>query len=524
MNAPLKRATSKQEFIDLINTSLIDNLRKPAKEPYEPTGLQEDIITTFGAGRYKVVCVLDANKVGKTRTMVEILKNVVWPCDDKWFAWWDGPSVFKQWPYKAKSGRITGTPTNLADSGPIQLEISARWPEGRYERDKMGKHFYSQIKCDTGWTFDVLTYEQGESEFEGPMLSLICSDEPPKAKFIGPLLSRMAEGGIWLLTMTPLNCGVFLDYLDEIEDRGTRVKRLVGSIYENSITHGKQNHLGTRRGLWTDTQIEEYAASIPVDERKARLFGEASNKEGKIYPMYDDEQHVIDLDEFPMTQGILKRCNCYMSIDPHPRHYPFIVWGAVRPDGVLVIYNEFPTFDILGCYYDEVRNEKDFNTTIEQLAMVIQSLDFEHYGANILKRSIDPRFASSNPEFIVQMAGAGVGKFTIPDAEKIEFQRRNLQSLLTYNTNIPRSAINTPRILVMEHCKNTRRALVRHHWEQDDKEADIFKDPIDAVRYLLSILGGIPRYIDNTTAKKDANYISTASVISQAVKMSETEC
>jgi hypothetical protein len=46
------------------------------KLEYEPTGLQEAIILAVGCGRYKIVVAFDANRVGKTTTIVNIAKNI----------------------------------------------------------------------------------------------------------------------------------------------------------------------------------------------------------------------------------------------------------------------------------------------------------------------------------------------------------------------------------------------------------------------------------------------------------------
>lgn len=464
-----------------------------ARSTYEPTGLQEEIIAAVGCGNWQIIWVEDANKVGKTRTLAEIAKNIIWPCDERWFAWWEGQSVFKQWPYKTKRFRITGTPTNVAESGPIWQEIKAVWPKDRYTADKAGKHYFSQIETDTGWSGDVMTYEQAPTEFEGPMLSLVLSDEPPKPTLVGSIMSRFAEGGIWLITATPINCGGLLDVLDDLESKGTRVKRLTGTIWENSNTTGKENHLKTRRGLWSDQQITDYVATIPLDERDARLEGKGSNKSGKVYPMYAEEVHDIDFD---LT--MLPECDLYMAIDPHRKYYPAILWFAVTPSSAVVVYNEWPKFEDLGMWYDEARNLKVFDKTELELANIILANDLTtQYGGVIAGRVGDPRFLAENVDFVPKLMERGVMGWRDAPYERIETQRDNLRTLLSYNPAIPVCGANMPDWLYDRRCKNARRAAKRHYWGDKDKEAEEHKDMIDNKRYFLSIFpNGRPVFVE----------------------------
>jgi hypothetical protein len=457
-----------------------------------PTGLQEDIIAAVGCGKWQIIWVEDANKVGKTRTLIEIAKNIIWPCDETWFGDWLGDdSVFKKWPYQAKRFRITGTPTNVAEAGPIWQEIEAVWPKGRYDADKSGKHYYSQIKTDTGWSGDVMTYEQAPSEFEGPMLSLVLSDEPPKARLVGSIMSRFAEGGIWLITATPIDCGGILDVLDDLESKGTRVKRLSGTIWENSTTEGKQNHLGTKRGLWTEQQIADYVATIPLDERAARLEGKSSNKSGKIYPGFDEDTHVVDFD-----MDCLAQCDLYCSIDPHRSYYPAIKFYAVTPSSAVIVYAEWPTYEVLGMWYDEARTVKKFNDTLDRLANTMIANSRMHQYNQVLKCwTGDPRFLSEMSDVAVTLEAYGVGLYRAAPFERIETQRESLRTLMHYNPAIARAGSNLPSWYVSRECKNSIRAYNRHYWGDKDKEAEEYKDFIDADRYFLSIFpDGRPLY------------------------------
>jgi hypothetical protein len=473
---------------------------------YIPTGLQEDIIYTVGCGRYQIIVAIDANRIGKTTAIINIAKQIIWPEENEYFRFWEGENVFKEWPFSVKRFRITGTPTNLADNGAIQQAISQWWPKDKYTQEKAGKHFYSSFKCGD-WEGDALTYEQSPTEYEGQTLSLVISDEPPKPALIGAINSRMAEGGIWVIGMTPLNCGVFLDTIDDLIDKGKRVKIISGSIYENDTQTGKPNHNNTKKGLWTKEQIDDYVAGIPLDEHDARVKGIASHKSGKIFPMYDDEIHSINFDNTN-----LGKCACYMSIDPHRQYYPAITWHAVTPGGCDVVYNEFPKHDDLKMFYDEARFSIKFTKTMEELAQIILANDLGFHGAKILVRAIDPRFHAENPGFIVRLQELGVVGWQIPDCEKIEVQRINLQSNLNFDRRIPLVGGNMPLQYVAKVCRNVRRALSRHYWEDGkDKEAEDYKDFIDAIRYRYNLTDGKIIHIEPINSNQERFHVKPIS-------------
>lgn len=457
---------------------------------YIPTGLQEDIILAVGQGKYQIVVAIDANKVGKTTTIMNIARQIMDYDNNPHFNFWEGENIFKRWPHQTKKFRITGTPTNLKDNGPIQEELEKWWPAGKYTRKKDFKGYYSFFTYGE-WSGDAMTYEQSASEYEGPMLSLVISDEPPKSKLVGAINSRMAEGGVWIIGMTPIECGAFLDSLDDLIDNGKRVKIVSGSVYNNDIESGKPNHNNTKCGLWTKQQIEDYVAGIPLDERDARVYGIPNNKSGKIYKEFNIEDHVIDFD-----MNMLSQCDCYMSIDPHRKFYPAIGWHAVTPNACVVTYNEWPKYDDLGAYYDEVRKIKHFDKNYTQLANIILANDYSvQYGTKILARYPDPYYDDVE-EFISKMMELGVVGWKTPEREKIEIQRANLQDLLCFNAALPKCGLNMPEYFIHRECTNVIRCLNRHHWEEkNEKEAEQYKDFVDMIRQLLAGVGGRPLYI-----------------------------
>lgn len=492
-----------------------------------PTGIQEDIIhAVAGVGIHtpnpRVVEVITANKVGKTTMLIGgVLKNIFWKevPDSNGHTWFDYP-LFKKWPFP-KDGRIIGTPKNVQDDGPIRMEIKKWWPGSRYKAYYKGKHYlsYYEVEGDDGiYTFDVMTFDQSVSEFEGPVKGWTLVDEPPPPDLLGPIFSRFFVGGILFLGMTPISAGIVLDNLEDMERKGAKINRVSASIYENSVETGKPNSRGTMRGLMTNEQIEDYIATIPEDEKDVRLYGKVSSKSGKIFKDFDMTAHVRDFD---LLSPYMKRANHYMVMDPHPKYYPFIQWWAVTEDEKYICYNEWPTHDTMKAYYDEVRLVKPCNLTIEQLSKIIKIQDYSQFGYNILKRWIDPRFVSAYTKasddksvntkvarttgFIEEFSNHGVD-FTMPPFENISTQRDKIRELLTFDRMRPINQFNEPKIFWHTQCRNSIRAMDRHSWaEKDEVESELHKDPIDNTRMFLAGLGK-KGYIEQSQKLKVEKY------------------
>jgi hypothetical protein len=506
--------------IGLLKESIAEHFAGMNVEDYVPTGVQEDYIVPFGCGKYGILLILDNNKAGKTSTAVNILRHVFWgPGESKYFdGWWNaegdkhstGKNLYEKWPYSTKAGRITGTVENTAEGGPIDTEILHWWPKNRYVREKRGKTYFCRYETDTAFKFDVLTYEQKPKEYEGPFLSWTWSDEPPDAKFVAPIMTRFAGGGIWLVTATPINCGAFLDIIGDLRDHGKSVYMTHHSIYESDINTGKPNHLETKRGLWTKGMIEDYVAGIPLDERPARVFGKADARSGKIYPEFEPEVHIIGaprcpLPPFSIDSNFARSCNCFLSKDPHPKAYSAMQWWMLTPDGDFICYNEWPNYTLLGAHYDELRESMHCPYTPEQKSRFIKVLDGSRYGLKIRGRYMDPRF-SDTEELAAEYTKYGL-IFELPPAQAIEVQRDRIRDLLRYEKTLPVNQYNKPRLYYMPHCMNSIRAIQRHHWAESkpglhkEEESDMFKDFVDPLRYLLAALGS-QGYIAPTVKKK----------------------
>lgn len=264
-------------------------------------------------------------------------------------------------------------------------------------------------------------------------------------------------------------------------------------------------HINYTDNPWCpDDQIAlaEKCKRSDINEYRHIWLGEPRNTGGLVYPMFDPEIHIRDVD----LSRLEKVGNFFMGQDPHTVYYPFCVWIAREPrgDGTYnyFIYNEYPTVsskDFNGKLYHELRKEKKCALTLRQRATLYKILDnttertFDN--VKIKARGIDTRFAkgagtssttSNTRGIIVEMADPAHGGLTFqtPPEHMIDSQREVIKELLSYDIDQPVSAFNEPRLYVSSHCKNVIDTLRFHRFDRDGKEREDEKrkDPSDALK------------------------------------------
>jgi len=403
----------------------------------------------------------------------------------------------------------------------LWIEAKKWWPKGRYTTKNKGANYIKEIRTDTGWIGDILTQEQDSKQFEGPLVSLMWIDEPPKHWQLSAMNARMSEGGVLIISMTPLKAGAVVDVIEDIEAEGTKVTWINGELKNNSITSGTPNSRGTKRGLLTDIALSNYEKSIPRNEKEERSKGKTSHKAGRLYsPPFGLDTHVIS--GKILDHPDIKNWNTYMVLDPHRKAYPFMTWFAITPDEKVIVYNEWPNYAELGDFYDKIRptvqlpNEYDTS----RLSQIIKISDGSSWGLPKPRRFIDPRFAKaednewtkSTEGLVLEYARPENGiDFELPPFELIQTQRDKLINLLHYDRTAPKGPGNTPDFLVLDHCVNIKRSLERHYWE-DSKENETYKDPIDTIRYFLAGIGGEVRYQAPSKPQKRTNVSSKSAL------------
>ena len=308
---------------------------------YEPSGVAEEFIKAFKSGDNFILFLSAANGVGKTALASNILAHLMYGGSDN--SYFKG-GLFDKWPY-LKRGRII-TDSSLVDKNVVN-ELKFWFPNDdqnpRYTTNKGGKHFESIWKTDTGWSFDLMTYQQDPSEFEGVTLGWVWFDEPPPDAILKATIARLRRGGVIIITATPISGSAHLYDLfasgkvettvQLTEDaEPVKVERKVFHITADVESVCREHGI---RGHLKHEDIVRMVAEYPEDERQARVYGKFQHLIGLVFKKFDRNIHVIK--PFPIRPEDF--C-VYHMLDPHPRNNDAGLWLAVDRNGTKYVIDE----------------------------------------------------------------------------------------------------------------------------------------------------------------------------------------
>lgn len=322
-----------QDILTLAKREKLRRIMAKRYAYYIPTGVSEEFINAVfkseikkdgNIGSYYFISLYSAaNGVGKTCLGVNMLANLFWPDDNKFFQ----HDLIKKWPY-LKRGRIVADPTTIVST--IIPELKAWFPAGRYKMDKMGKNYEYRWTTDTGWQFDLMTYDQDPKEFESVSLGFVWLDEPPPESIYKACVSRLRRGGLMYITATPLtgSAWIYDQIVSNPDHNGGRRFHITADVESACEDHGC-------RGFLKHEDIERMIAEYSEDEKQARIHGKFQHLVGLIYKQWDRGVHVIR----PFHVNF-KDYTVYQALDPHPRNPDSVVWIAVDRYGQKFIVDE----------------------------------------------------------------------------------------------------------------------------------------------------------------------------------------
>jgi len=429
-----------------VNEEYLRRLKHEKYRYYEPSGIGEEFIDAYACGDYFIVLFSAANGVGKTATGANILAHQFWNTGENEF--FNG-KLFKDFPYK-KQGRIVSDPTNVSKN--IVPELKSWFPKGRYTTSKGGKHYESLWETDTGWGFDIMTYEQDPREFEGVTLGWAWFDEPPPENIFKAMVSRMRKGGIIFITATPINAdsAYMYDafargtYEMEIEDVNgnivkyeRKVKYLTADIESVCKEHGVRGHL-------KHDDIMRMIAEYDPDERQARIHGKFQHLIGMVFKGWDTNVHVIEpFDVNPRDFSVVQ------FLDPHPRVEDAMLWVAVDKYGTKYVVDEL------------FHNPKD----TADLAYRIKQKDSQF---RVLFRRADPSLFLVNQH---ENEGKSLaekldehGLHYEPASKQRAMADRRIKDALAFRKAADR-VIKAPELYVFSSCKRTIWEIEHYRWD-----------------------------------------------------------
>ena len=414
---------------------------------YEPSGKGEEFIDAFASGDNFIVLYSAANGVGKTATVSNILAHLFWNTGEN--DYFNG-KLFKEFPFN-KKGRIVSTPTNITKN--ILPELKNWFPKGKYKARKNGKLFESQWETDSGYSFDVMTYEQDLTEFEGITLGWAWFDEPPPEAIFKATVSRMRTGGIIIIGATPLAGSAYMydafakgnievevstQEGGKTEKYERKVAYIEADIESACRTHGVRGHLKHENIM---AMIAEYSE----DEKQARIYGKFQHLVGLIFKRWDRKIHVI-----PPFNITMRDYTVYEFLDPHPRTPDAVMWVAVDKNGTKYVCDEL---------FIKVNGE-------EELASKIKSKASQY---RIVKRMADPWiFTPSQHDrdgktLAMKLADNGL---TYLEASKSRaMSDRAIGDALNY-TEINGYMQKAPEVYVFDTCQRTIFEMEHYRWQE----------------------------------------------------------
>lgn len=468
---------SKAQGQELLREAQIEQARRLTQEKYryyEPSGKGEEFINAFASGENFIILYSAANGVGKTATCSNILAHLFWNTEEN--PYFQG-KMFKNFPH-LKRGRIVSSPTNIEKN--VIPELKDWFPAGKYHTSKGNKKFESIWHTNTGWDFDIMTYEQSLEEFEGVTLGWAWFDEPPPEGIFKATVARMRRGGIIFIGATPLAGSAYMydafakgNYEVEMKSQESgaimkyerKVSYIEADVESACREHGIRGHLKHK-------DIENIIAEYSEDEKQARIYGKFQHLVGMIFKSWTPNVHVI-----PPFQIDMRNFAVYEFLDPHPRNPDAVMWVAVDSKGTKYVIDEL---------FIKVESEED-------LAMRIKNKASQY---RIIKRMADPSafVANQHIEQGKTLADklAENGLTYLPATKQRAMSDRRIVDALSY-VQINGYMMKAPEIYVFSTCQRTIFEFEHYRWQEYvGKGADFHnakEKPVDKDDHMIENLG-----------------------------------
>lgn len=440
------------------------------------------------------------NGTGKTHLLISLWSAIMFGTKNKLFQ--DG--IFTKWPKRwPKSARLCAPESLLGDEDVMQGLIAKLFPKGQYRQSKNHKNFKCSGYTNTGWTWDVMTYDQDAQQAAGETKGLLLYSEPPPRKLFNENLARLRAGGMTIMEMTPLNFAPWI--LDEYIDVGV-LKNIEGKEI------GKINHV--RGDIWDNCdekpggQLSREAIEIVIsqysdEERELREKGTFGRLQGRIYKTYDPLVHEIEKLE-PYHAQCMKdgKYSLACVIDPHDRKPWAVGWYAIFPNQDIVVMGEFPDDG-----HQPFHKMTSFSWAPQMYAEMMKATEMAGFGKPADIRWIDPNFGQTT-NFATKMtlrqtlwawgndpSNSYALNFGLP-IDKIQDGHIAVKHFL----GDPAKGIR-PKLYFMKNCLNHIYGMTHYAWKEEKSEIKglsetpqlIYKDFPDLIRYLCIMN---PQYIE----------------------------
>ena len=312
--------------INVLERTLAVRRRNNPQRYYVPNAKIEEFIRMVGEDKTFISLLSAANGIGKTWGGANIVSHICFGnSGNKYF---DHP-LFNNFPYP-KRGRIVSDPTTIQQT---LIPALKKWlPPERYTTSKAGKNYEYVWETDTGFKFDLMTYEQSTSEFEAETLGFAWFDEPPPLAIFKATVARMRMGGVIFITATPLmgSAWMYDHILIYKPGAGDEKQRdyVEADVECACIEHGVRGHL-------THKNIEKMIAEYDEEDKQARIHGKFHHLIGLVFKKFNRKIHVIKPFHISDRDYVVVE-----ALDTHPRNPDAVLWLATNRKGTKFIVDD----------------------------------------------------------------------------------------------------------------------------------------------------------------------------------------
>lgn len=313
-------------------------------------------------------------------------------------------------------------------------------------------------------TFDIMTHEQDQMQFEGWSGHWVWFDEPPpRDKYIACVRGLVDFNGRLWITATPITEPWLYD--EFITESELDVWHIAVSMYDNPYISREA--------------IEEFAKSLSPEEKEARVYGKFMHLSGRIYNELDTNVHCVS--ELPKGHD---HWPVYFVLDPADRRPHHGIWAKVDPFHTVWVFDEIV-----------------FKGTIKETSKEIIQRE-RTYGINPLQviRILDPNKGNTPSNVtglkLVDEFASHAVYFVATVNDDLALGHLAVKEKLAYDRLQPVSTTNRPKLYFLrEKTKECLKQMLSYVWDdwrgrgsagkpQKEKPKDINKDMPDCVRYL----------------------------------------
>jgi len=433
-----------------------------------PRTSQRRPVVQFLGGVAHVLVALGGNRTGKTELGAQLTVAHALGGDHPDVEGWCAVNGLDPAAIPKGPGTVCASSLTLGDSlryGRPKLDrylpASAAW----HNRFGQGEAW---VRLPNGGTILCKSNDQGRRSYQGDSWRLAWLDEEHDEPVYDEVVVRLLDqGGRVCLTMTPL-LGLTWVWDRWVDDREAATEAHAAVRADSVVTELFMED----NPFLAPADVARFLASVPADQREARLHGGFRDPKGRRFPGFDRHVHVI-----------LPR-----PIPPEWPRWCGVDWGARSPNAVWIA--EDKANDLL-VVFDELAPR---SVADKGEAPIVQEDFLRDLGQHEKRHPGPPRLRiadSEDPSGIVLAARLGVPMIPAPKgAGSIEAGLNAIETRLQLQT--PAGVAISPRLVVFSTCASLIRELTEAKWapSKPGKAPEI--DPLskdhglDCVRYILA--------------------------------------